>query len=140
MDRKAAVKTFYDAWDRTKGSPEAVEVAMDILADDAEFHSMADGGDGESDLAFTQPRRGKAKIREYFNLLGEGWTMQHYTVRRLLSDDDTVMALVDLAWTNKATGKVAAGRKADVWRFEGDKAVSFEEYYNPLVLQRAATA
>lgn len=129
---------FYERWNATKGGGDAVDAAMDLFTDETRFFSAGAGGDGVSDVAFTAPRSGRDEIRRYFDQLRSSWTMNHYTVNELMADGDWVVAVCDLSWTNNATGKAAAGRKVDVWRFQNGKVSSFEEYYDPSILRQAA--
>ena len=56
--------------------------------------------------------------------------MNHYTVKEYIAGGPFVLALSDVSFTNKATGKTFVSPKADLWRFKRGKATEFYEYFD----------
>ena len=114
----------YKKWHSTKGDP---EVWYDILADTVSWGSQ---GDGTEKIEFTHPRSTKEEVVGYFKGLAEDWSMEHYIVEQFVAQGDRVIALCDISWTHRVSGKTATMPKADAWRFENGKAVEFMEYFD----------
>jgi ketosteroid isomerase-like protein len=131
----ALLRDRYSRWHDTRGG--SLDHWMDILADDFELESMAGGRPG---VEFSAPRSGKDEVMEYLSGLVTGWEMDYFRVDQFIADGDTVVMLGSTAWTNRATGKRAETRKADVWTFRDGKATSFLELFDSHAVIAAATA
>ncbi|MDH3668409.1 MAG: nuclear transport factor 2 family protein [Paracoccaceae bacterium] len=127
------LKRCYDEWHETRGG--SVDAWLDIVADDFNLRSMAEGRPGAE---FTAPRETKEQLAEYLSGLTGGWNMEYYRVDRYIEDGDMVVALGSTAWTNKATGKRVDTLKADFWTFKDGKATSFLEFYDSCALLEAS--
>ena len=53
-----------------------------------------------------------------------------YDMDDFIAQDDRVVVIGNVAWRNKATGKVAETPKVDIWRFRDGKVVEFAEFYD----------
>lgn len=120
-----SLKKAYRRWDETKG--ESVEVWMDLMADEVEFGSLAGGAPG---MEFTEQRKSKAEVAEYFAGLSVDWKMHHYTPERFLCDGNWVVMIGRCAFECRTTGKVVETAKADVVKFRDGRIVRFFEFFD----------
>lgn len=65
--------------------------------------------------------------------------MEFQVVDEYVAEGDRVCALIRTSWTNKTTGKIIETPKVDFWRFGGDKAIAFYEYYDTAAIFEGAT-
>jgi ketosteroid isomerase-like protein len=121
----SVLKEVYRRWNDTKGK--SVAEITDILAPHVSWGSLANGADG---LAFTSRKMSRAEVGAYFQGLAEAFEMKFYRADEFLAAGDFVLMIGSCSFTNKATGKTFETPKADLWRFSGDKAVEFFEYYD----------
>jgi ketosteroid isomerase-like protein len=128
------LKAAYKRWHDTRG--QSVPDWMDLMADDVQIRSAADGAEG---MKFSAPRDGKAAAKEYFSALHEEWEMVHYTVDDVLVDGDRVAVFGRCAFKNRKTGKTAETAVANRWRFRDGLAVDFFEIYDTARAFAAAT-
>lgn len=66
------------------------------------------------EAAPTRGRYGKAELANYFRTVGETIAIERFQVSSMAGDGDVVVALVDLAFTVRATGKRHEGRAVHV--------------------------
>ena len=128
MNTTAPVEKLLQAfqrWHDTRGKNVAEWV--DLMADDVEMRSVADGAPG---MTFSAPRKGKAAAHGYFAALDAEWEMLHYTVHDLIADGDRVAVFGVCAYRNRKTGKTAETHVANRWRFRDGLAVEFFELYD----------
>ncbi len=109
---------------------------LDLMADDATLRSLPDGA---PELAFTARRTSRAEIEAYLDDLVRDWEMIHAHMTEFIAQGDRVVVLGDVAWRNRATGKVVQTRKVDVWQFRNGKAIHFEELFDTAAAMAAAT-
>jgi len=119
------LKKLYAQWDKTKGG--SAESIMQILAPDVIWGSLTAGADP---VAFTKTRKSREEVGEYFRGLESAFRMESYKVNEYIAGGPFVLALSDIAFTNKATGKTFVSPKADLWRFTRGKATEFYEYFD----------
>ena len=120
----AILKDAYRAWHKTKGDS---KVWMDILADEIAFGSAADGRPG---LDFTKARASKQEVAKYFKGLKQDWEMEFYHINEFVAQGERVVALAEVSWINRQTGKLLRMPKADVWMLKDGKATQFMEFYD----------
>ncbi|MBN9119642.1 MAG: nuclear transport factor 2 family protein [Planctomycetes bacterium] len=109
---------------------------MDLMADDIEMRSVADGAPG---MEFSAPRKGKGTVQGYFTALAADWELIYYTVDEFLVDGDRVATFGRCAFRNRKTGKTAETAVANRWRFRDGLAVEFYELYDTAKAFAAAT-
>lgn len=120
------LRQAYAGWHNTKGDP---KVWFDLMADTMILGSIGAGAQG---LEFSRTRMSRDDALGYFTDLARDWSMVHYRMEEYIAEGDRVVALGECCWKHRRTGKVVTTPKADVWRFEGGKAVGFYEYYDTL--------
>ena len=124
----------YQQWHDTRGK--SVEAWLELMADDLEMRSAADGAPG---MEFSAPRKGKAAAHDYFSGLDADWEMIHYTVHQIIADGDQVAVCGVCAFRNRKTGKAAESHVANRWRFRNGLAVEYFELYDTAKAFAAAT-
>ena len=120
----ATLRKAYAAWHDTKGD---AEVWYGILADEISFGSLADGKPG---MEFTKPCASKAEVVGYFEGLARDWSMEFYHINEYVAQGGRVVALGEISFTNRKTGKKMTIPKVDVWMFQDGKATQFMEHYD----------
>lgn len=133
-DTLTKLKSAYQAWHDTRG--QSVAVWMELMADDVEMCSAADGAPG---MEFSARRKGKDTLQGYFSGLATDWEMIHYTPEEFLVDGDRVVMLGKCAFRNRKTGKVAETAVMNRWRFRDGLAFEYFELYDTAKAFAAAT-
>ena len=128
----ATLKDAYQRWHDSKGT--SVDHWMNLMTDDMRFGSLAGGA---KPLTFTRTSNSKDEVRQYFAGLTADWEMIYYRVNEYIAQNDRVVALCDVSFRHKKTGKVATSPKADVHRFRDGKICEFFEYYDTAGLAAA---
>jgi ketosteroid isomerase-like protein len=111
------------------------ECVLDSLADDVQWRSAGP----PNLLAFARSRQGRDEVRAYFEALHEDWQMISYKVNELIGQRDRVVALADICFCHRKTGKLVATAKADVFRLRDGKIVDFCEFFDTWAAVEAAT-
>jgi ketosteroid isomerase-like protein len=120
------LKEAYRLWDETKGR--SAEHWVGLFAEgEVRVRSLARGTTG---MEFTQDRRSKAEVRQYFQGLAADWQMIHYTPEEFIVDGERVVMIGRCAFRHRRTGKTVDTPKCDVWHFRGGQAVDFLEFYD----------
>jgi len=127
----AILRNTYADWHETKGD---AKVIYDILADEVAWGSLADGRPG---MEFTKPRASKAEVAEYFEGLANDWSMEFYHINEYVAQGNRVVALGEVSFTHKRTGKTVTIPKVDVWMFENGKATQFMEHFDTYAVMQA---
>lgn len=121
----ALLRPLYEAWNATKGA--SFGSFLEILADDVDWRSLADGGVG---MEFTRSCTTKEDVRRYFEGMGRDWEMLHYTVDDYVAQGDRVVALGRCGFRHRRTGRIVETEKADVVRIRDGRVISFFEFYD----------
>ena len=133
-DADRNVELIRDLYERyTMG--DGPECILESLADDVVWNSV-----GPPDrLPFARSRRGRDGVRAYFRALNEDWEMITYKVNELIGQRDRVVALADVCYCHRTTGKLVATAKADVFRLRDGRIVDFCEFFDTWAAVEAAT-
>jgi uncharacterized protein len=131
-DRNVAlIRDLYERYTMGDGA----ECILGSLADDVVWNSVGP----PNRLPFAKSRRGRDEVREYFRALAEDWEMISYKVNELIGQRDRVVALADVCFCHRETGKLVATAKADVFRLRDGRIVDFCEFYDSAAAVEAAT-
>jgi ketosteroid isomerase-like protein len=122
----------YRTWSESKGT--ISDQWLELIDDRVEMRSVLHE-DLPDDLAAR--RQSPDSVREYFQTIARDWEMIYFNVERIIDGGADVVMVGQCAWRNRATGKVVDTPKVDVWRFEGDRAVSYFEMFDSLGFMRA---
>lgn len=90
------------------------------LADDVDWEY----GPGATSVPWLQRRSGRAAVAGFFESLG-GIEMHRFAPKQLIEGDGVVVALIDVEFTVKSTGKrLAEEDEIHVWRFNAQGQVA----------------
>ncbi|HPW31369.1 MAG TPA: nuclear transport factor 2 family protein [Arenimonas sp.] len=78
-----------------------------------------------------------AVLQNVFMKIGAEWDAYTATCNELVGSGDTVIALGEYSGTYKATGKSFKAPMVHVWKFSGDKVISFIQHTDTVLVQRA---
>jgi hypothetical protein len=81
-----------------------------------------------------------AVLQNVFVRLGAEWEGFTVVPREFVASGDTVVALGEYSGTYKATRKSFKAPFAHVWKFQGGKAISFQQYTDTAVHSRPLQA
>lgn len=129
----SALKHLYTQYAETKGA--SIQPVMELLAPNVVWGSLSGG---VYPLAFSRTRRSREEVGEYFRGLAEAFTMNYYDVKEYVAAGPLVLALCEISFTNKKTGRSFVTPKADLWRFAGGKATEFYEYFDTAAVMASA--
>lgn len=117
MGNLQTVQEIYEAFGRGD-----VPAILERLADDVEWDSDASEGSGP----FMVPRRGRDQVGQFFQALGAA-DFTRFEPTAFLESDNLVVALINVTFVVKATGKsVVQEDEVHIWRFGPDgKVVNF---------------
>jgi ketosteroid isomerase-like protein len=76
-------------------------------------------------------------IKNVFYRLGNEWINYKFSPEDYVADDDKVVAYGTYTGTYKITGKSFAARVAHVWKLQGQKIVSFEQFVDSQLVTKA---
>jgi len=79
----------------------------------------------------------EAVLQGVFAKLGSEWNGYAAVPHEYVASGDTVVALGEYSGTYKATGKSFKAPFVHVWKFGGDRIVSFRQHTDTAVVQRA---
>jgi len=119
------LKETYAAWDACKGSDASVWTRL--VAPAFMMHSLAGG---REPLEFTARICCPADFDRYFQGLARDWSMNFYRIDRYVAQGNMVVAIGEVSFTNRHTGKVLTTPKVDVFQFLHGKVVEISELYD----------
>ena len=119
------LRKAYGVWAKTRGA--SSDHWLELCAERIAFGSRAHGPAGAPYMTAFQRRD---EIKDYFAGLQRDWEMMEFEVDDFVAQGDRVVMLGRCAWRYRKTGKIVWTQKADSWRFDGDKAVEFFEFYD----------
>lgn len=94
-------------------------------------------GDDAAFPAFFGVRRGKAAVAEAFAFIRANFAITLFDVRRLLAEDDTVVAILRIERTVIPTGKLLAQEVIHRWTLSGGRITGFHDYHDSDGIARA---
>jgi len=129
MPHADVVRRIYDAFGRGD-----VAGILGHLDDDVEWEY----GVNSTSVPWLQPRRGRDTVPGFFEALGSAVDFQRFEPKELLESGDVVVALVDLTFTVRATGRqVVEVDEAHIWRFADGRVIRFRHRSDTHQHQRA---
>jgi ketosteroid isomerase-like protein len=130
----AILQDAYQRWHDSKAG--SVDHWLHLMTDDVKFRSLANGA---SAMQFTRFSSCKDEVKQYFAGLTTEWSMNYYRVSEYITDGDRVVALGEVSFTHRKTGKTLITPKADVHRFRDGKICEFFEFYDTAQALSVAT-
>jgi ketosteroid isomerase-like protein len=125
------VRSIYAAFEAGDVPGVVARMAPDMVWNEAEGFPYADGN----------PYRGpQAILAGVFARLGSEWDGFAAAPGEYLDAGDTVVVLGRYRGTCKATGRALDAQMAHVWRLDGGRATSFQQYTDTLQAARVTGA
>ena len=124
-DNVARLKDAYQRWHDSKAG--SVDHWLNLMTDDVKFRSLAAGA---IELQFTRDSSNKDEVKRYFAGLTSEWEMIYYRVDEYIAQGDRVVALGQVSFKHKKTGKIFVTPKADFHKFRDGKVCEFFEFYD----------
>lgn len=81
-----------------------------------------------SDVPTFGPRKGRAAVQEFFNLVGSSYTFSEFSPKEFHAVGDKVFVLGHYTMTVKKTGKAMASDWLHIFTIVGGKVVMFREF------------
>jgi ketosteroid isomerase-like protein len=131
----ALLKDAYQRWYDTKAA--SVDHWLSLMTDDVQFRSLAAGAKA---MQFTRTSTCKDHVKEYFAGLTAEGEMIDYRVDEYIAQGDRVVALSQVSFKHKKTGKILVTPKADFHKFRGGKICEFFEFYDTAAAIGTATS
>ena len=78
-----------------------------------------------------------AVLQNVFMKIGTEWEAFSAITHELIASGDTVIALGEYCGTYRATGKSFKAPMVHVWKFAGEKVISFTQHTDTVLVQRA---
>jgi ketosteroid isomerase-like protein len=117
MPQSAIVRTIYDAFARGD-----IATIVEHMAADVEWEY----GVNSTSVPWLQPRRGRDAVPGFFETLGSAVDVHRFEVKELLEGKDVVVALIDIEFTVRATGRrVVEEDEVHVWRFANGQVIRY---------------
>jgi len=124
-DNVRILKDAYQRWHDSKAA--SVDHWLNLMTDDVQFRSLAAGA---IEMQFTRPSCCKDDVKQYFTGLTSEWEMIYYRVDEYIAQGDRVVALAQVSFKHKKTGKTLVTPKADFHKFRDGKICDFFEFYD----------
>jgi len=131
----ATLKDAYQRWHDSKAG--SVDHWLNLMSEDVQFRSLAAGA---IEMQFTRPSSNKVEVKRYFAGLTSEWEMVYYRVAEYIAQGDRVVALGEISFKHKKTGKILVTPKADFHRFRDGKICEFFEFYDTANALATATS
>ena len=131
----AILKDAYQQWHDTQAG--SVAHWLSLMTDDVQFRSLAAGA---SAMQFTRESCCKNDVVQYFAGLTNEWEMIYYRVDEYIAQGDRVVALGQVSFKHKTTGKTLETPKADFHKFRDGKICEFFEFFDTASAIEKATA
>lgn len=128
------LKNAYQRWHDSKAG--SVEHWLNLMTDEVQFASLAAGA---AQMQFTRPASNKDQVKHYFAGLTSEWEMIYYRVNEFIAQGDRVVALGQVSFKHKKTGKILTTPKADFHKFRDGKICEFFEFYDTASALAAAS-
>lgn len=112
-----------------------VPFILSCLADDVQWEYAT----APNPIPWIQPLQGRAQVPKFFEALGAGIDITRFEVTKIFGDDSTVVGLVTLEYTARATGrKVQEIDEVHVWHFDAAGKVARFRHRADTLLQAAS--
>jgi ketosteroid isomerase-like protein len=100
-----------------------VQFILDQLADDVRFTSHLDPA-----VPWAGEYAGKDNVACYFEALGGAVEVTEHPVNALLAQGDTVVAMGDVSFRVRETGKTGSSSWVYVWKLANGQVHSYDQY------------
>ena len=74
---------------------------------------------------------GKANVPGFFQALGRSVEVSAHPVNQLVAQDDTVVAMGDVSFSERATGKASSSSWVYIFKLRDGKVYSYDQFNDP---------
>lgn len=120
-DTRATVDALYDAYER--GDLQRVAA---LIHDDIDWMMFAP----VSVFSFAGPRRGRKAVLEVMAAIAGRFSVESYKREIVVVEGDRAAVMSDVAFKQRATGRVMRFRVANFLRFQDGYAIEFREFFD----------
>lgn len=103
-----------------------VQSILDGLTEDVSWNSPIDRS-----IPWAGDFSTRARVPQFFAAIYENVEVLGFEPTEFVTEGDTVVSLGTFSCTVKATGKSASTKWVFIWKFEGDKVCSYEQFQAP---------
>lgn len=128
------LRQVYMMWGTSRGQDP--KPWFDLFDPDVAVDSLAGG---RPYMPFSVSCERRDDMIHYFEGLARDWDMLRFDLKELTIGENRAIALLDIAWRHKSTGKIFSGPKADFFWFADGRIVRFMEFYDTEGIRRVAT-
>jgi ketosteroid isomerase-like protein len=118
-ETRAAVHAMYDAYRKGDG-----EKIAGIIDDDVDWIIYAPS----EAFSFAGARRGKPAVLEALGSIAKEYALERHEPQVVIVDGDRAAVMSDVAFTQRATGRLLRMRVANFLRFRDGKLIEFREF------------
>ena len=116
---RTMVREMYDAYSRGDSARFAALVHEDI---DWLIHGPVQV------FPFVGPRRGKAEVMATLAGIAREYALERYEAEVIVVEDDRAAVMSNVAFKQRATGRMLSFRNANFLRFQGGHLIEFREF------------
>jgi ketosteroid isomerase-like protein len=127
-DNVRAVEAIFDAFGRGD-----IPYILDQLTDDVHWVAHLD-----SSVPWSGDYSGKANVPNFFQALGGSVEVSSHPVNQLVAQDDTVVAMGDVSFSVRSTGKASSSSWVYVMKLRDGKVYSYDQFNDPGLAQAFA--
>ena len=123
-DHLATVKAIYEAFGRGD-----IPALLEHVSDDVQWEAWADNTAQKAGVGWMAPRRGKAGVAEFFQVVAEELDVQEFQVLSLMAGGDQVAAEFVISANLRKGGGNYRDEEMHLWTFGADgKVVRLRHY------------
>ena len=119
------VESIFDAFGQGD-----IRYILDQLTDDVMFAARLDGV-----VPWSGEYAGKSNVSNFFQALGSAVEVTAHPVNELVAHGDTVVAMGDVSFRVRDTGREGASSWVYVWRLRDGRVCGYEQFNDPRLAQ-----
>ena len=123
-----AIEAIFEAFGRGD-----IPYILDQLTDDVRFVAHLD-----SSVPWTGEYAGKANVPSFFQALGGSVEVSDHPVNQLVAQGDTVVAIGDVSFIVRSSGKAGSSSWVYIWKLRDGKVYSYDQFNDPGLAQAFA--
>jgi uncharacterized protein len=127
-DNVRAIEAVFAAFGRGD-----IPFILDQLTEDVHWVAHLDPS-----VPWSGDHSGKANVPAFFQALAGSIDVSGHPVNQLVAQDDTVIALGDVSFTVRSTGKAGSSSWVYVWKLRDGKICSYDQFNDPGLAQAFA--
>ncbi len=123
-----AIETIFEAFGRGD-----IPYILDQLTDDVQFVAHLDAS-----VPWSGEYSGKDNVIKFFQAPGGSIDVSDHPVTQLVAQGDTVVALGDVSFAVRSTGKTSSSSWVYIWKLRDGQVYSYDQFNDPGLAQAFA--